>query len=500
MAKSIMIQGTTSNAGKSLITAGLCRIFAQDGYCVAPFKSQNMALNSYITEDGLEMGRAQVVQAEAAYKKPDIRMNPILLKPTNDSSSQVILNGQAVGNMNAMDYYKNKALYIPEIMKSYNSLAEENDIIVIEGAGSPAEINLKENDIVNMGMARLANAPVLIVGDIDRGGVFAALYGTYMLQDETEKKYIKGNIINKFSGDVKILEPGLRMLEELIPVPTVGVVPYMNLKIDDEDSLSEVLQHKDSATDIDIAVVRLPKISNFTDFNAFEIVMGIKVRYISDVKEFINPDLLILPGTKNTIDDLKWLRETGIEAEILKYSNKGNPVFGICGGFQMLCKTLKDPYNVEGGGEIRGLGLIEADTVFQEVKTRTRVSGIFENSVGIFSDLNGLSFEGYEIHMGITETSGFLSKLKSIDGVVKTDGICQGNVYGSYVHGIFDNEEILTTIIKSLYKKKGLKYKVTFKTDLKSHKENEYNKLAAELRKVLDMEYIYKIISEGISL
>lgn len=240
MAKAIMIQGTTSNAGKSLITAGLCRIFSQDGYRVAPFKSQNMALNSYITEDGLEMGRAQVVQAEAAYKKPDVRMNPILLKPTSDKGSQVIVNGEVVGNMKAMDYYKNKTRYIPEIMKSYSSLAAENDIIVIEGAGSPAEINLKENDIVNMGMAKMANSPVLIVGDIDRGGVFASLYGTYMLLNETEKKYIKGNIINKFRGDIKILEPGLKMLEDLIPVPTVGVVPYMTMRIDDEDSLSEV--------------------------------------------------------------------------------------------------------------------------------------------------------------------------------------------------------------------------------------------------------------------
>lgn len=272
MAKAIMIQGTTSNAGKSLITAGLCRIFSQDGYRVAPFKSQNMALNSYITEDGLEMGRAQVVQAEAAYKKPDVRMNPILLKPTSDKGSQVIVNGEVVGNMKAMDYYKNKTRYIPEIMKSYSSLAAENDIIVIEGAGSPAEINLKENDIVNMGMAKMANSPVLIVGDIDRGGVFASLYGTYMLLNETEKKYIKGNIINKFRGDIKILEPGLKMLEDLIPVPTVGVVPYMTMRIDDEDSLSEVFENSSVLVDIDIAVIKLPRISNFTDFNAFELI------------------------------------------------------------------------------------------------------------------------------------------------------------------------------------------------------------------------------------
>ncbi|NLD46740.1 MAG: cobyric acid synthase [Clostridiaceae bacterium] len=500
MAKSIMIQGTTSNAGKSLITAGLCRVLADDGYKVAPFKSQNMALNSFITDDGLEMGRAQVVQAEAAYKKPDVRMNPILLKPTSDRGSQVIIKGEVAGNMDAMDYYKNKARYIPQIMESYNSLAAENDIIVIEGAGSPAEINLRENDIVNMGMARMAKAPVLIVGDIDRGGVFASLYGTYMLQDEIDKKYIKGNIINKFRGDVKILEPGLKMLEELVPVPTVGVVPYMELLIDDEDSLSEVFANNRASADIDIAIVKFPRISNFTDFNAFELILGIRARYISKAKEFGCPDLLILPGTKNTAGDMKWLRESGIETEILKYASMGNPVFGICGGFQMLCKSLEDPHNVEGGGEIKGLGLIDAHTVFQKEKTRTRVSGIFENVEGIFSELNGKSFEGYEIHMGTTRAEGFMSVLGKMDGDKKTDGLCRGNVYGSYVHGIFDSEEVLKTIIKALYNRKGLKYKEALSFDIKTHKEREYDKLAVEIRKSLDMKYIYKIIKEGIDI
>ncbi len=500
MAKTLMIQGTTSNAGKSLITAGLCRIFAQDGYRVAPFKSQNMALNSFITEDGLEMGRAQVVQAEASYKKPDVRMNPILLKPTSDKGSQVIVNGEVMGNMNAMDYYKNKTQYIPQIMEAFESLARENDIIVIEGAGSPAEINLKENDIVNMGMAKLAKAPVLIVGDIDKGGVFAALYGTYMLQEEEEKSYIKGNIINKFRGDVKILEPGLQMMEDKIPVPFVGVVPMMNLKIDDEDSLSEVFSHKTNLSEIDIAVIRLPKISNFTDFNAFEIIIGNRVRYISDVREFKKPDLVILPGTKNTIDDLRWLRESGLEAEILKYVSAGNPIFGICGGYQMLCKTLSDPYHVESGGEIKGLALIDADTVFEKEKTRTRVTGMIENASGIFSSLNGKKFEGYEIHMGITNTMHPLSVLNSLDGNTKSDGVCENNVYGSYVHGIFDSEEVLTEIAKALYHKKGLIYQADKAIDLNTHKEREYDKLADYLRASLNMNAIYKILDEGITI
>ncbi len=498
MAKAIMIQGTTSNAGKSLITAGLCRIFAQDGYRVAPFKAQNMALNSYITEEGLEMGRAQVVQAEAAYKKPDVRMNPVLLKPTSDKGSQVIVNGEVIGNMDAMNYYKYKTDYIPKIIQAYESLAAENDILVIEGAGSPAEINLKKNDIVNMGMAKLAKAPVLIVGDIDKGGVFAALYGTYMLLEEEEKSYVKGNIVNKFRGDLKILEPGLKMLEDIIPVPFIGVVPMLELKIDDEDSLSEVFTNRSTATELDIAVIRLPRISNFTDFNAFEIVIGSRVRYISSVREFGSPDLVILPGTKNTIEDLKWLRESGLEAAILKYAAAGNPVFGVCGGYQMLCRTLYDPYHVEGGGDIQGLSLIDADTVFEKEKTRTRVTGEFKNVEGIFAELNGKRFEGYEIHMGITSSNRHMSILTSLEGQEKTDGSSQNNVYGSYVHGIFDKEEVLTGIAQALYRRKGMEYKPDHSIDLKEFKEQEYNKLADSLRKSLDMDSIYRILDEGI--
>lgn len=500
MAKAIMIQGTTSNAGKSLVTAALCRIFAQDGYKVAPFKSQNMALNSYITEDGREMGRAQVVQAEAAYKKPDVRMNPILLKPTSDSGSQVIVNGEVLGNMRAAEYYTYKTKLSAEIMKAYDSLAAENDIIVIEGAGSPAEINLKEHDIVNMGMAKMAKAPVLIVGDIDRGGIFASLYGTYMLQSEQERRYIKGNIINKFRGDINILKPGLVMMEQLIPVPVVGVVPYVHVNIDDEDSLSEVFDCKVCSGDLDIAVIRLPRISNFTDFNAFEIVLGQPVRYVSSVREFKNPDLVILPGTKNTMGDLKWLRMSGLEAEILKHAHAGKPVFGICGGYQMLCRELSDPHNVEEGGSMHGLGLIEATTVFEQTKVRTRVSGCFQQVEGIFAQLSGTNFEGYEIHMGITKTTcPAMSALQTIDGQSKSDGLNCGNVYGSYVHGVFDGEEVVKSLAKALLHSKGLEYKETAAVDMQAYKDSQYDKLAAAVRQAVDMQLIYKILNEGIS-
>ena len=308
----IMVQGTMSNAGKSLVVAGLCRVFMQDGYKVAPFKSQNMALNSYVTEEGLEMGRAQVMQAEAAGIKPGVLMNPILLKPTGDSTSQVIVGGRVRCNMTARDYFEYKKSLLPDIKRAVDELSKDYDIIVIEGAGSPAEINLKENDIVNMGMAELVDAPVLLVGDIDRGGVFAQLYGTIELLEEKEKQRIKGLIINKFRGDKTILDPGIEMIEKKGKIPVVGVLPYMDISLDDEDSLSSRLSEKKRGL-IDIAVIRLPHISNFTDFNVFDEYEGVSVRYVTMSKELGNPDLLVIPGSKSTIADMRWLSEKELD-------------------------------------------------------------------------------------------------------------------------------------------------------------------------------------------
>ena len=377
MAKSIMIQGTMSNVGKSLLAAGLCRIFKQDGYRVAPFKSQNMALNSYITSEGLEMGRAQVMQAEAAGIEPSVLMNPILLKPTNDVGSQVIVNGEVLATMRARDYFKYKKTLIPDIMKAYHTLEEQSDIIVIEGAGSPAEINLKSDDIVNMGMAKMAKSPVLLVGDIDRGGVFAQLAGTMMLLEEEEKQLVKGLIINKFRGDKTILDPGIVMLEELCHRSVVGVTPYMDIDVEDEDSLSERMSNEKVVGQIDLVVVRLPRISNFTDFNIFESIPGVSVRYVKRAAQLGNPDLILLPGTKNTMSDLAWMRQSGMEAAVLKAHAAGCPIFGICGGYQMLGEELSDPFGVEDGGTMRGMGLLPMHTVFTEEKTRTRVNGQF---------------------------------------------------------------------------------------------------------------------------
>ena len=502
MAKAIMIQGTMSNAGKSLLAAGLCRIFKQDGYRVAPFKSQNMALNSFITEEGMEMGRAQVMQAEAAKIKPSVLMNPILLKPTNDTGSQVIVNGEVLGTMSARDYFAYKKQLIPEVMKAYHKLEEEYDIIVIEGAGSPAEINLKQEDIVNMGMAKLAKAPVLLVGDIDRGGVFAQLVGTIMLLEEDEQRMVKGMIINKFRGDKTILDPGVKTLEEKTNIPVVGVAPYMELEVEDEDSLTERFSGNQEVGVLDIAVIRVPRISNFTDFNALEVIPGVSLRYVKNVNELKNPDMIILPGTKNTMEDLLWLRQNGLEAAVLKKAAEGKVIFGICGGYQMLGETLSDPEHVEAGGEIKGMGLLPMHTVFKESKTRTRVQGRFPKVEGILHTLMGVQLEGYEIHMGESTLSQGAESLTEITDMVKQESKMDGayckNVYGSYVHGIFDKEDVAKKVVEGLGEQKGIDVSNMAGVNFAEFKETQYDKLAEGLRKHLDMKKIYEILEQGI--
>lgn len=496
MAKAIMVQGTMSNAGKSVIAAALCRIFREDGYKVAPFKAQNMALNSFITEEGLEMGRAQVTQAEAAGVKPSVLMNPILLKPTNDTSSQVIVNGRVWENLSAQEYYKQKKVLVPEVKKAFDQLSAENDIIVIEGAGSPAEINLKENDIVNMFMAKMANAPVLLAGDIDRGGVFASLVGTMALFDEEEKSLVKGLVINKFRGDATILAPGLKTLEEMTGKPVVGVIPYLDVDIEDEDSLTERFHRKDKPALLDLAVIRTPRISNFTDFGVFETIPGVQVRYVKTCEELKNPDMIFLPGTKNTMEDLLWMRQNGIEARIKKFAAAGKPVFGICGGYQMLGETIADPFGVEHGGTIAGMGLLPTETTFGREKVRTRVEGEFSHPEGILAGLAGMRIEGYEIHMGTTEikSANRLTEITSLTGETKTDGVCCQNVYGCYVHGVFDGEGIAAGIAEALLREKGLDDSRVETTDIKAYKEMQYDKLAKGVRAALDMDKIYEML------
>lgn len=488
MAKNIMIQGTMSSAGKSLLAAGLCRIFRQDGLRVAPFKSQNMALNSFITRDGGEMGRAQVVQAEAAGILPDVRMNPILLKPTTDVGSQVIVNGRVQGNLRAMDYYRRKKEYIPAILEAYNSLSAEYDVIVIEGAGSPAEINLKQNDIVNMGLAQLVDAPVLLVGDIDRGGVFAQLYGTVALLEPEERARVKGTIVNKFRGDRAILEPGIKTLEELCGVPVAGVVPYLDLDLDDEDSLTERFNRAEGRRAIDIAVIRLPRISNFTDFSPFERYENVSLRYVGKVEELHHPDLIFLPGTKSTIADLQWLRQSGLEGAILKAADAGVVVFGVCGGYQMLGRRIADPEGAEAAGvtEIAGLGLLEMDTVFSPEKIQTQTSGVFGPVEGILSPLSGQPYTGYEIHMGRSESPA--------PPLAKGAGA----VYGSYIHGLFDAPGVADVIVEALARRKGLAPEALGRFDPAAYKEQQYDRLADAVRAGLDMNLVYRILNREV--
>ncbi len=496
MAKAIMIQGTMSNAGKSLLCAGLCRIFAQDGYRVAPFKSQNMALNSYVTKDGLEMGRAQVVQAEAAGVEADVRMNPLLLKPMGNRHSQIILCGEVFGNYSAQEYYRIRPSLTEKVMEAYNSLAAENDIIVIEGAGSPAEINLPKDDFVNMGMARLAYAPVILVGDIDRGGVFAQLYGTIAILPEDEQNMIRAMIINKFRGDPALLGDGKDILLRLTGKPVVGLVPYMDVDIDDEDSLAERLSRSYGESLLDIAVVYLPHISNFTDFAVLEATPGVAVRYVKNPKDLGEPDMVIIPGSKNTIDDLRWVRQSGMEAAIKALHEAGTVVFGICGGYQMLGRVIEDNANVEGGGVIPGMGLLPTKTVFEEEKHRAQSRGTILSIGGILNAMNNISVDGYEIHMGSTERLDGAEPLLQLESG-EPDGCWSGNVYGCYLHGFFDSDECRRAVLNALAERKGVKLDVAH-ISAEAYKDEQYNILADNLREALDMDMIYKLLNGGI--
>ena len=492
MAKAIMVQGTMSNSGKTFVTAGLCRVFKQDGYKVAPFKSQNMALNSYITKEGLEIGRAQAMQAEAAMIEPTHWMNPILLKPTSNMGSQVIVNGEVYDNLSAQEYYKMKDNLAPEVMKAFNHLSEENDIIVIEGAGSPAEINLAENDIVNMGMAKMADAPVILVADIDRGGVFASAYGTIKLLPVEDQERFCGIVINKFRGDVDILKPGLAMLEDLTGKPVLGVIPMEKIDVDDEDSLSDRLNQKTITEGIDVAVIRLPHISNFTDFSVLELIDGVSLRYVTDKKELGDPDLILLPGTKNTMGDMEWLIESGLEGAIIRAA-RTTRVIGICGGFQLLGKEMHDPDGVEHGGDMRGLGLLDTKTIFKEAKTRTRIHGYISEEHNIYN-LDNLSVEGYEIHMGTTENLGEAIPMITLeDGRTDAYMTKDGRVWGSYLHGIFDNEDLVFALVQDIMKEKGINPAENH-LSIAEYKEIQYNKLADLIRNSLDMDAIYKVL------
>ena len=495
--QSVMFQGTASDAGKSWLAAAVCRILANRGQKVVPFKSQNMALNSFITDKGDEMGRAQVFQAEAARVKPDVRMNPILLKPSTDKDSQVIVMGKVLEDMDAVSYYHFKRKLIPQIMAAYNTLATENDVVVLEGAGSPAEINLNENDIVNMGMAKMADAPVILVADIDKGGVFASIYGTIKLMSAADQQRIKGIIINKFRGDKSLLEPGNKMIEELTGIPVIGVLPMSDIDIDEEDSvsLSRKPRRKDIQKDLDVAVIDLNKISNFTDIHSLKIQPDVSVRYVLTASELGTPDLLILPGSKNTNEDLAALRKNGLADAIMRAHRDGSRVVGICGGYQILGRMLHDPTGIESPiKEQEGLGLLDTETTFNEEKTTTQA----------VAKRNNYILKGYEIHMGTTKLGPNATPFSTIketngqsenreDGAINNDG----TVIGTYLHGIFDNPYWTRHLLNQIRTAKGMAPLVDTTVSISDYKDQQYERLAQLFAQNVDMEKFDQILQDS---
>jgi len=499
-----MIQGTASSVGKSMLVTALCRIFKQDGFRVAPFKSQNMALNSFVTKSGGEMGRAQVVQAEAAGIEPDIDMNPILIKPEAGSRAQIVVLGKPIMTVTAGEYGRQATQLLSIAEKSLARLRSAYDIVVIEGAGSPAEINIKDNEIVNMRIARLAGAPVLLVGDIDKGGVFASLVGTLALLDEAERNSVKGLIINKFRGDIALLQPGLDYLESYTAKPVIGVIPYYHdILISQEDSIFSVDKPgaEKAGGSVTIAVIHFPHLSNSTDFEPLQQEVGVVVQYVGSVAELGYPDAIILPGSKSTVADLAYLWRSGLAEGIMQRARNGTPLVGICGGFQMLGREIKDPCGVESGdGDVAGLGLLDITTVFQQQKTTCQVKAQVICNEGLLEGLRGEEVTGYEIHMGQTTGNNteplFLITQKAegqanyIDGAVANGGL----IFGSYLHGLFDNSNFRRVFLSKLRQRKGLS--LTPGQPIPSRQE-QYDRLADIVRRSLNLKLVYKICGVG---
>ncbi|ALQ45091.1 MULTISPECIES: cobyric acid synthase [Raoultella] len=501
MTQAIMLQGTASDVGKSVLVAGLCRIFYQDGRRTAPFKSQNMALNSGITADGKEMGRAQIFQAEAAGIEPDVRMNPVLLKPTSDLKAQVVLMGKVATDMDAVSYHEYKPRLREQILSVYRSLAQEYDVLVLEGAGSPAEINLRDRDIVNMGMAEMAQCPVILVADIDRGGVFAAIYGTLALLEEQERARVKGVIINKFRGDIALLYSGIEQIEALTGVPVLGVLPWLEVDLEDEDSvaLQKGKYLSTAKREIDIAVVQLPHTSNFTDFNALAAQPDVRVRYVRRPQELAQADLVILPGSKNTLGDLQWLHDCGMAAGVLQAHQQGIPLLGICGGYQMLGETIVD--EVESGlGTQPGLGLLNTVTQFARHKTTTQVEATMANALPDWlAGASALRVRGYEIHMGKTTLNGSCRPLMQLEkqGELVADGAMtdDGLVFGTYLHGLFDSDDFTRALVNGLRRRKGLEA-LNATLHYAQYKSQQFDILADAMRQHIDIEKIYHIMQQ----
>ena len=507
MANYIMMMGTSSHVGKSILATAMCRILYRKGRKVVPFKAQNMALNSYVTRDGDEMGRAQVAQAEAAGMEPMVDMNPVLLKPTGNAASQVIIMGKPVGNMSAREYHRGYSLKAFDAVKeALGRLDKEYDTIVIEGAGSPAEINLKANDIVNMRVAKYLQAPVLLIADIDRGGALASLVGTLELLDEEERALVKGLVINKFRGDVTLLTPAIDFLEEKTGKPVLGVVPHIEqMGIDDEDSVSlEEKQAVPTDGDVRIAVIQTPKISNFTDFDALAHEKDVALYYVKAVEDLGEPDVIMLPGSKNTTEDMLYLGKSGLGEKILAHAKAGKAVIGICGGYQMLGEVIRDPQHTESqNDEAAGLGLLGMETVFASEKLTSQVVAQCQDLHFMGQSISADNLQGYEIHMGHTAFTREADKhpftVCQRRGTVcaSQEGTANaaGNVFGTYIHGVFDNDVFRRSVLNAIRHSKGLEALANTR-NVMAEKQQAYEHLADVVENALDMEKLYQIMGE----
>lgn len=488
--QNLMIVGTASGVGKSATVTALCRIFQKDGYQVCPFKSQNMALNSYVTKEGKEMGRAQAVQAEAIGLDPQAWMNPILLKPSGDKKIQIIIEGKSIGNLTGREYHQFKESLRPRLEEIYQKIRREFDTCVLEGAGSPAEINMMEEDISNFGMARIADAPVLVVADIDRGGVFASIYGTIMLLSKEDRERVKGVLINKFRGNPEVLQPGIEKIEKLTGVPVLGILPYGDFDLEEEDSLTEKYSRKkkEGQNKIHIAVIQIKHLSNMTDFDALRRLEDVELYLVNRAEDLGREDIIILPGSKNTIEDYLDLQQRGFVEKITKAVERGKMLVGVCGGFQMLGETIEDPYEIETeAAHVATLGLLPMTTVLEKEKHLSQYRGVFVEGRDALQKMEGISVKGYEIHQGISHSTS-----KDCMGEDRIVSLVEGNVWGTYLHGIFDNSDFVEKLLERYREEKGILKKHAENFD--DYRESQWQSLEELYRQHIDIEKIYEIM------
>ncbi len=494
--KSIMFLGTASSVGKSTLVTALCRYLKNKGLNVAPFKALNISLNSYVTKDGLEMGRAQVVQAEACKLQPDALMNPVLLKPSGNCT-QVIVDGKVLRNIEPYKYKELNETLKVKVKKAYDKLSKQHDIIVLEGSGSCAEINLKDSDISNMAMAEIADAPVILVADIDRGGVFASVVGTIQLLSESERERVKGVIINKFRGNIELFKPAIKQLEDIINIPVLGVMPYEKFDIDDEDSVTERIRNKEEVGTLDIAIIRLSHMSNFTDFSILERIPDVTIRYVDKPSELKSPNLIIIPGTKSTIEDLRSMKENKLFDKIKELKESGTPIFGICGGYQMLGTLILDKLGVEGNiSQEDGFGFLDIKTRFNETKITKQTKGNILCDLKSIKAIEGSTISGYEIHNGISKIGKkAIPFIKDLDGDIV--GVCDQEraIAGTYLHGMFDSEEFIGSFVKSLKENNDIVVTEDIIVEkVNEYKDNEYDRLSKLFEENIDIYQLRKIM------